>query len=214
VMSPIGAMQAARHDKQHSTGSIVPALAQNARTGHPEFRNGKEEHRKVGHPSTNTNCGIQRIALAAKGLVSFGVAGAKIGIADLSAAAAPATGGLSALGVAYGLIGASGNIAAGGTQLVGAATGQVQLANQGADVASTVTTVAGFTTLLATGGNMEQASFMAGAESLFTAGYNGGATGHVIDEAANSLQSALLSTELGSTILDTLGLSGTGGCIQ
>jgi hypothetical protein len=94
------------------------------------------------------------------------------------------------------------------------ATRQVQLANQGADVASTVTTVAGFTTLLATGGNMEQASFMAGAESLFTAGYNGGATGHVIDEAANSLQSALLSTELGSTILDTLGLSGTGGCIQ
>jgi hypothetical protein len=41
VMSAVGAMQAAGHDKQHGTGSIVPALAKNARTGHPEFGNGK-----------------------------------------------------------------------------------------------------------------------------------------------------------------------------
>jgi hypothetical protein len=27
-----------------------PALAKNARTGHPLFRNGKEEHGKLGHP--------------------------------------------------------------------------------------------------------------------------------------------------------------------
>jgi hypothetical protein len=163
--------------------------------------------------TAKAGCAVQRIALGAKALASFGVAGAKIGIAGLSALAAPETEGVSALGVAYGLIGASGNIAAGGAQLVGALTGQVQLANEAANVVSTVTTVAGLTTLLATG-DMEKASFMAGAESLFTAGYDGGATGHVIDEAANSLQSALLSTELGSTVLDTLGLSGTGGCTQ
>jgi hypothetical protein len=41
VMSAIGAMQAAGHNKPHGTGSIVPALAKNARAGHPLFRNGK-----------------------------------------------------------------------------------------------------------------------------------------------------------------------------
>jgi hypothetical protein len=35
--------------KHHGIGSIVPALAQNARTGHPQFRNGRENER-VGHP--------------------------------------------------------------------------------------------------------------------------------------------------------------------
>jgi uncharacterized Zn-binding protein involved in type VI secretion len=42
VMSAVGAMQAAGHDKEHATGSIVPALAKSARTGHPAFRNGKK----------------------------------------------------------------------------------------------------------------------------------------------------------------------------
>jgi hypothetical protein len=41
VMSAVGPMQAAGHNKPHGTGSIVPALAKNARTGHPLFRNGK-----------------------------------------------------------------------------------------------------------------------------------------------------------------------------
>ncbi len=42
VMRAVGAMQAAGHDKSHSIGSIVPALAKNARTGHPQFGNGKQ----------------------------------------------------------------------------------------------------------------------------------------------------------------------------
>jgi hypothetical protein len=33
-------------------GSIVPALAKSARTGHPEFWNGKEKHGKDGAPSS------------------------------------------------------------------------------------------------------------------------------------------------------------------
>jgi len=41
-----------RHDKQHGTNCIVPALAKNARTGHPQFRNGKETER-LGHPSVS-----------------------------------------------------------------------------------------------------------------------------------------------------------------
>jgi hypothetical protein len=41
VMRAISAMQSAGHVKPHRTGSTVPALAKNARTGHPRFRNGK-----------------------------------------------------------------------------------------------------------------------------------------------------------------------------
>ena len=48
VMSAVGAMQAAGHDKPHGIGCIVPALAKNARTGHPQFRNGKEKHGRAG----------------------------------------------------------------------------------------------------------------------------------------------------------------------
>jgi len=50
VMSAVGAMQSAGPDRPHGTGSIVPALAKNARTGNPQFRNGKREHGRLGHP--------------------------------------------------------------------------------------------------------------------------------------------------------------------
>ncbi|HZQ23303.1 MAG TPA: RHS repeat-associated core domain-containing protein [Terriglobales bacterium] len=156
-------------------------------------------------------CGAQRIALAAKGLVSVGIGIAKVGIAAGSVALLPETGGATAVGVAYGTVGAAGNFTAGGVQLAGAISGKVNVASDAADVASTVTTVGGSGALLITR-DREKASLSAGAESLFTAGYNGGATGHLIDEAANALQTALLSTELGETVLDALGLSGTGGC--
>jgi len=43
-------MQAARHDRQIAQAASLPALANNARTGHPQFRNGKEDHGKAGHP--------------------------------------------------------------------------------------------------------------------------------------------------------------------
>ena len=57
VMSAVGPMQAAGHDKPHGTGSIVPALAKNARTGHPLFRIGKEKHGKPGHPPSGQSSG-------------------------------------------------------------------------------------------------------------------------------------------------------------
>jgi hypothetical protein len=41
-MRIVGAMQTAGHDKSHGIGSIVPALAKNARAGHPQFLNGKQ----------------------------------------------------------------------------------------------------------------------------------------------------------------------------
>jgi hypothetical protein len=60
VMSAVGAVQSAGHDKQYGIDSIVPApstssgqaLAKSARTGHRLFWNGKEKaHRRLGHPS-------------------------------------------------------------------------------------------------------------------------------------------------------------------
>jgi hypothetical protein len=50
VMSAVSATQAAGHDKSHGKGGIVPALAKNARTGHPEFRNWKG-NTKAGPPA-------------------------------------------------------------------------------------------------------------------------------------------------------------------
>ena len=44
--------QATQHGKAHRTGSIPPALAKNARTGHPEFRCGKgsQNRERARHP--------------------------------------------------------------------------------------------------------------------------------------------------------------------
>jgi hypothetical protein len=44
IMRSISAMQASGHVQQNGTGSIVPALAKNARTGQPLSRNGKRNH--------------------------------------------------------------------------------------------------------------------------------------------------------------------------
>jgi RHS repeat-associated protein len=50
-------MQAAGHNQPHGTGSLVPALAKNARAGHPQFRNGKGKHEKPGHPPVASDSG-------------------------------------------------------------------------------------------------------------------------------------------------------------
>jgi len=53
VMSAAGAMHAAWHDRQHGTGSIVPALAKTARTGHLGFWNGKEKQSRRAGPTAS-----------------------------------------------------------------------------------------------------------------------------------------------------------------
>jgi hypothetical protein len=161
---------------------------------------------------TQQSCAVQRLAVAAKGLASLGVAAAKIDLAAESALSIPVTGPLGAVGAAYGAIGASGNIAAGGLQLVGAATGNLRAFGEAANVATTLTTVGGVTISLMTRGNMEAASMAASFESLGTAGVNGGMTGHFIDQGATLMQKVLLSTELGQSVADALGLNTGGSC--
>jgi hypothetical protein len=49
LMGAVSAMQTSRHDTPMVQTLLPPALAKNARTGHP-FRIGKEKSEKVGHP--------------------------------------------------------------------------------------------------------------------------------------------------------------------
>jgi RHS repeat-associated protein len=167
-----------------------------------------------GQPAnTGTNsCAVQRIAATAKGIVSLGVGFAKIELAEGSALSTPVTGTLGAVGTAYGLIGASGNIAAGALQLAGAITGNVRGFGEAANAASTLTTAGGLTVFLVTRGNLSAASTAASFESLGTAGVNGGATGHFIDQGATLAQKFLLSTELGQNLAEVAGLNISGSC--
>jgi hypothetical protein len=59
VMSAVTAMQAAGHDEPYGTGRIVPALAKDARTGHPQFQNVKENLGKPGHPPCGLRCKVR-----------------------------------------------------------------------------------------------------------------------------------------------------------
>jgi len=65
VMGTVTAMQAAGH-KSHGIGSIVPALAQNARAGHPQFRNGNVISERVGHPP-RASCPLTTCRMASQG---------------------------------------------------------------------------------------------------------------------------------------------------
>jgi hypothetical protein len=51
VMRAAGAMQTAGHDKYQGIGSIVPALAKNARAGHPQFLTGSKHLQNSGPPA-------------------------------------------------------------------------------------------------------------------------------------------------------------------
>jgi hypothetical protein len=55
LMSAVGPMQPAGHNKIHGTGSIVPAVATKARAGHPRFRNGEKKHEKPGQHHAATD---------------------------------------------------------------------------------------------------------------------------------------------------------------
>ena len=159
-----------------------------------------------------TACTAARIASATKGFLNFGVGTAKIGLAALSGASTPATGPLGGVGLAYFGIGAAGNISAGSMQLIGAITGNLTGTGQAATTATTATSVLGLGALLVTRGNLETASSWANIESLGTAGFNGGMTGHLIDEAATFAQKLFLSAELGQNAADAVGLNPDGTC--
>jgi hypothetical protein len=82
-MSAVGAMQSHGHNKPHDSRSIVPALAKNARTGHPQFWNGKQKEKQKSGPPSITLSALSRDTWTSEGFdfslrggfaVVFGVA--------------------------------------------------------------------------------------------------------------------------------------------
>ena len=156
-------------------------------------------------------CLVPRISLGIKGALNLGVAYAKYELMNESLASTPETnvaGGLAAL---YSAIGLAGNATGGTVQLFGAISGKTEGVDEAATAATTVTTIGGYIALVATG-DMKKASKAAAVESLGTSAFNGGFSGHIIDEGATGIQKFLVSTEMGQNFAELMGLDTTGSC--
>jgi hypothetical protein len=117
----------------------------------------------------------QRMKMLGTGLGNLGLFGAKI---TGAAAVEAGSGGLATPLAIYGAWSSTGNLATGTLQLVGAFMPNPQPFNQGAQLAASVTTISGMTTLIATGGNLDAASQAARYEGIFMSGFKVGATGN------------------------------------
>jgi RHS repeat-associated protein len=132
----------------------------------------KVDPKKSGTASLSSRA---KLGLAAAG--NFVVGAGKTLAAAGAGLAAPETGGLTVPLAIYAGIGAAGNFTAAGAQAVGAITGHVEEASQGADAVMAVTTFSGAITLARTG-DVSKAASAAAIEGVFTAGFTGGATGN------------------------------------
>lgn len=105
----------------------------------------------------------KRFKQAGKGLLNLG-----IGVGKMAGGIALAVGtdGLGAGVGYYSLVSSFGNLGAGVSQLAGAASGNVEGGEQGAQVSAVVFSPVGMTTLLATGGNIQTASTAASVEGI------------------------------------------------
>jgi len=126
-------------------------------------------------------------------------------------AASPATEGASLLAAGYEGLGAAGNTVVGFVQLFGAGTGKTENVDEAATAATTVTSVLGFTAMLVTK-DINKASKWAAAESLGTSAFQGGFTGHIIDQGARAIQNFLVTTEKGQSFADLVGIDTTATC--
>jgi hypothetical protein len=96
--------------------------------------------------------------------------------------------------------------------MLGAITGNTKASDRAAATVTTVTSVSGFVTLVATGGNLEAASTVASVETLGTSAFNGGFTGHLIDQGLTALQKLGQATDFAQSGADTIGLKTTPKC--
>ncbi len=149
----------------------------------------------VGTPTKSKECAAKRITQGVVGAANLAIGTGKLAIAAGSAAAIPATGGLSTAGVAYGYVSGSGNLAAGVIQLFGAASGKVSGADRGAQAVQSATSILGLSTLVWKR-DLKLASDAAGFESLGTAGVGGGLAGRLVEGILEKSQFALDILEL------------------
>jgi len=131
---------------------------------------------------------IARATQAGEAALNFTLAKVKLGAALDTALTAET--GVGALGAAYLGISAAGNFVAGTLQTIGAATGKTEATETGAEVATTVTSILGFGTLVWTRGNLDKAATMAATEAIVTSNPKDLATGGTVARAAKAIDLA------------------------
>ena len=114
----------------------------------------------------------QRLALGARGLLNLGIGVGKVAV---GIAVTAETGGFgAALGYYAVSSGIVGNIGAGISQIAGAATGDVEGGEKGADAAQAVGSISGLATLAATKGNICRAAQVAQVEGVALTAFGAG----------------------------------------
>ncbi len=125
-----------------------------------------------------------RATQAGEAAVNFTLAKVKISAAATIATTSET--GVGALGTFYLGLSASGNIAAGSLQTVGALTGETKATETGAEIATTLTSGFGFGTFAVTG-NLDKAATAAAAEGILTSSPKDLATGGTLERAAKAI---------------------------
>jgi hypothetical protein len=121
--------------------------------------------------------------LLGKSIKHLTIGGLKGAAAIGGLAAAPETGGVSLALTVYGTVGATGDLTAGTSELLGSILGSdedIEKVSNAGDAVTAITTVSGATTLVVTGGNVEAASHAASVEDLVVTGGTSAATGEAL----------------------------------
>ena len=139
-----------------------------------------------------------RAAEAAEAAANLGAAAVKV--KAMVATATTAETGAGALATAYLAISASGNLVAGSMQALGAATGETEPTEAGAEAVAAVTSVSGFVTLLATG-STSKAATAAAVEGIITSNPKDLAKGSVLERAAKAFDLAQSVKAVGQAAL-------------
>ena len=147
---------------------LVGASCHQAGSSSSEMAAEQQQNISSAQKQTNSQNIATRVVMAGEAVVNGVLAYGKVQTAEALAAAAPETGGATAVPAAAVALSAAGNLTAAGVQAVGAVTGETDKAAEGAKVATTVVSPTGFLTLTATHGNLKQAERNAGYEAILT----------------------------------------------
>ena len=136
------------------------------------LKNSTQERAQKQNNTESSHKTAERLVMAGEAALNVEIAKVKIGIAQKlgeAAAAEPETAPVTLVGAAALGISASGNLAAAGAQVAGAATGHIKGANAAAQVGTVATSAAGLVALVTTNGNVQKAARWAALEGVVTA---------------------------------------------
>ena len=141
-----------------------------------------------------------RVAAGARGLGNVALGGAKI---LLGIAGTAETGGLAAALGYYSIYSGGTNIVGGGLQLYGALSGNLRFGQTGSDYASSLSTVSGTTTLIATG-NAKAGATASTIEGLALVGATGGLVSTGTLPAPSALDNTATAVDNGAGAADLI----------